>query len=265
MPKMWMVRAGRNAYLAQDFEENNYVGVGWVELSDLSNVNSKKELEKIFNESYKNVKPAKRRMSFGQIARFRFDIKKDDWVVTYNPEFRTYLVGKITSDYIYDKSIGDFKHIHKVKWQGKVDRDSLSVSTKNTIGAIMTLFLLNESAQKEIINLLAGEQPKPEDISFEAESSEMDDIKKDIMEKAFEFIKDMILKLDWDEMQELVAGILRAMGYKTRISSPGPDRGSDIVASPDGLGLEQPRIKAEIKHREGATSSHALRSFLGGL
>ena len=47
-------------------------------------------------------------------------------------------------------------------------------------------------------------------------------------------------------MQELVAGILRAMGLKTKISNKGPDRGKDIIASPDGLGLENPRIFVEV-------------------
>jgi restriction system protein len=32
-------------------------------------------------------------------------------------------------------------------------------------------------------------------------------------------------------MQELVAGIQRAMGYKNNVSKAGPDRGKDIVAS----------------------------------
>jgi restriction system protein len=71
--------------------------------------------------------------------------------------------------------------------------------------------------------------------------------------------------LDWDEMQELVAGILRAMGYKTRVASKGPDRGVDIVASPDGLGLEHPRIRVEVKHREGSIGANQLRSFIGCL
>lgn len=45
--KMWLVRAGRNATLAQEFEERNYVAVGWIELADLSNVQSKESLEKL--------------------------------------------------------------------------------------------------------------------------------------------------------------------------------------------------------------------------
>ena len=65
-------------------------------------------------------------------------------------------------------------------------------------------------------------------------------------------------------MQELVAGLLRAMGYKTEVSAVGPDRGKDIVASPDGFGIESPRIIVEVKHRKESMGSQAIRSFLGG-
>ena len=50
-------------------------------------------------------------------------------------------------------------------------------------------------------------------------------------------------------MAELAAAILRAMGYKTRVMPKGPDRGVYVLASPDGLEFEDPRIKVEIKHR----------------
>ncbi len=66
-------------------------------------------------------------------------------------------------------------------------------------------------------------------------------------------------------MQELLATILRAMGFKTRVAPRGPDRGVDVYASPDGLGLQEPRIKAQVKHRGGATGAQELRSFIGGL
>ena len=85
-----------------------------------------------------------------------------------------------------------------------------------------------------------------------------------MQDKAIEFIKDRVSRLSWDEMQNLVAGLLRAMGYKTRVSPTGPDRGKDIVASPDGLGFESPRIVVEVKHRSGAMGSNEIRSFLGG-
>ena len=48
------------------------------------------------------------------------------------------------------------------------------------------------------------------------------------------------------------------------MTSRGADRGSDILASPDGFGFEQPRIVAEIKHRKGQMGSQEIRSFIGG-
>ena len=49
------------------------------------------------------------------------------------------------------------------------------------------------------------------------------------------------------------------------MSTKGADRGVDIFASPDCLGLEEPRIFVEVKHRRGtAMGSPELRAFLGG-
>jgi restriction system protein len=56
------------------------------------------------------------------------------------------------------------------------------------------------------------------------------------------------------------------MGYKTRISPPGSDRGKDVEASSDGLGLTDPHVIVEVKHREGGTmGSQYLRNFIAAL
>jgi len=99
----------------------------------------------------------------------------------------------------------------------------------------------------------------------EEELDETDELARDLRARSLEFIKDRISGLTWEKMQELVAGLLRAMGYKTRISPAGSDRGKDIIASPDGFGFEQPRIVVGVKHRPNtAIGSQELRSFLGG-
>jgi restriction system protein len=55
------------------------------------------------------------------------------------------------------------------------------------------------------------------------------------------------------------------MGYRTTVSPRGADRGVDIFASPDGLGLEEPRIFVEVKHRPNQSmGAQDVRSFLGG-
>ena len=39
--------------------------------------------------------------------------------------------------------------------------------------------------------------------------------------------------------------------------------GIDVIASPDGLGLEEPRIKVEVKHRaQTAMGAQDVRTFL---
>jgi len=265
---MWMVRAGQKAVYVQDFEEKNSVFLGFGDVGDMSGFHEPSEVTQAFKELNPDMKPGKIRSGAGQLSRFRFELNVGDQVVTYAPEFREYLIGEITSEYGYDDSLPHgCHHYRSVKWIGKVERDKLSIATRNTIGAIMTLFLINEEAANEITSLLSG-KPSAIDSSEIEDSdngSDLDDQKKEIQEKAKEYIKDLIQKLDWDEMQELIAGILRAMGYRTRVASPGPDRGTDIIASPDGLGLEQPRIRAEVKHRAGSVGAPMLRSFTGGL
>ena len=232
-------------------------------MGDLSHLRSPEEIKNKVKGAYPHYSQGKLSISGGQIIRFRLEFKKGDYVITYNPEERIYMIGEITGDYEYNTKLIEYHHIRKVKWLGKIERDGLSTKTKNSLGAISTIFKVPEESREEILDLLEGKSG--EERSDENEEDEMDIIKEDLIGKANEFIKDRILKLDWEEVQELVAGLLRAMGYKTMVSPRGPDRGRDIIASPDGLGLEDPRIVVEVKHRVGQVGSKEIRSFLGGL
>ncbi|MBI5262205.1 MAG: restriction endonuclease [Bradyrhizobium sp.] len=65
------------------------------------------------------------------------------------------------------------------------------------------------------------------------------------------------------ELQQLVADLLKAMGYyPSWVSPPGPDGGLDIVAHPDPLGTRPPRIKVQVKRNSQAVDESGLRSFL---
>lgn len=194
--------------------------------------------------------------------RFRSEVAVGDRVVTYSPSKRTYLVGTVSGPYQHAPGAdADNPNIRQVKWDGEVNRDLLSVSTRSSLGAISTLFLVPPEAAEDLERALESKTPaEPPEVLDGAEEN----LVEDMQDKAIEFIKDRVSKLSWDEMQNLVAGLLRAMGYKTRVSPTGPDRGKDIVASPDGFGFESPRIVVEVKHRSGAMGSNEIRSFLGG-
>lgn len=150
-----------------------------------------------------------------------------------------------------------------VQWQaGELPRDRLGANTRNSLGSTLTVFEVPSSAAAEIRAAMQGHY-SPVSTS-DTDEEEVADPLADIELQALERIKDRVNELDWDEMQQLVAGILRAMGYKTQISPNGTDRGKDIVASPDGFGFEHPRIVVEVKHRKGQMGSQEIRSFLGG-
>lgn len=76
---------------------------------------------------------------------------------------------------------------------------------------------------------------------------------------------DRVNQLEWEDMERLVACMLKAIRYCARITPKGPDGGRDVIASPDILGLESPRIIAEVKHRKGPMGASAIRSFIAGL
>jgi restriction system protein len=156
-----------------------------------------------------------------------------------------------------------------VHWDYKVSRDSLSQGTRNTLGAIMTVFLLSQAAAAEIEICRNGDvsdAPSGPDpfISLDSEEIiELDPFAR-IENLALERVKDRLVKLNWEEMQEIVAALLRSLGYRTMVSPNGPDRGKDIIASRDGFGFERPRIVVEVKHRRGQMGAQEIRSFLGG-
>jgi restriction system protein len=154
-------------------------------------------------------------------------------------------------------------------WTHRVDRDALTVETKNTLGSTLTLFRPGDDAAGELrqrrVPLDAPAQLPSKPAEATGDAAALDQIGEAMEQKSRDFIEDRIARLGPYEMQDLVAGILRAMGYKARVSPPGPDGGHDIFASPDGLGLEEPRIFVEVKHRTGTQiGAPDVRSFLGG-
>ena len=265
---MWLVRAGQGGYLIEEFVARGLIAIGWHELGDLSTVTSQEEIRERYNRAYPDERPGRTALAVSMIYKFRFTLEKGQKVVTYDPQKREYLIGAITSDYYHDTdeisgAISNYAHLRKVDWLGRVSRDVLSVSSRNSLGSIQTLFSVNEEVSTELLSHLQ-EPTTPE--NTEVDDNGLDQIKEDTLAQAHELIKDKLLKLSPDEMEDLAAAILRAMGYKTRVMPKGRDRGVDVLASPDGLGLEEPRIKVEVKHRSGTSiGSQDIRSFLGGL
>ena len=74
---------------------------------------------------------------------------------------------------------------------------------------------------------------------------------EDAEDRAREEIREFIIAMGPYEFQDLVAALLRGMGYVTPFVAPkGPDGGTDVLAYLDPIGAKTPHIRVQVKHRQ---------------
>lgn len=85
-----------------------------------------------------------------------------------------------------------------------------------------------------------------------------------VEQSALESFENHIATKNAYEFQDLVAALLRGMGYYTPFVAPrGKDGGVDVVAYRDPLGTQSPRIQVQVKHRNGSAGSPEIRQLMG--
>ena len=268
---VWVVRAGRNGVYVEYFLEKGVVAIDWGEVGAIESTLSDVEIRRRFDEKWPTEKPRTRATWAAQVKRFLREVEEGDSVVTYDRGTRLYHIGIVRSPaalaarMVDDQERQEF--VRNVDWTDTCPRDDLSASTRNSLGSIATFFRVSEEAAAELQRNLSewgSASPSDEDMSPISDQLDAVEVLQEYISQSEQFVEDKIASLDWQQLQELVAGIMRGMGYRTRVSNPGPDRGVDVFASPDGLGLVEPRIFVEVKHRAGSVGAPLIRAFLGG-
>lgn len=267
----WMIRAGTRGVLFDKFIEDGIASVGWRDLGPILAEDTIDSLRERTAKQWPDWHPNRIIMSAGQLHRFAKVIKKGDLIVTYDPSQRIYKLGKSMGKYRFDDSYDNDDHgnIISVDWHSDVARDDLLPKTKNSLGAISTLFKIPDHAKLDLLDTSSGITKSDEmRLIRDSEDETVEELGltlEAVETRAGDLIADKLVTLGWEDMQDLVAGVLRGMGYKTDVSPKGPDRGKDIIASPDGLGFTDPRIVVEVKHRPSTSmGAPEIRAFLGG-
>lgn len=258
-----MVRSDGGA--AIDLFADGWVGMGAGFPMSMKGM-TQEEIRAQFEKHNPNDSKGRISGAVGMLERFVNVIEEGDGVVTYDPGTRQYWIGRFDGDYYFDETADYLENRRRVIWESEtVSRDDLSVGARNSLGSTLTLFSVSPEIWEELNARLRGEGPTPEDVA-EVVKVELERDKRNVIEESRERLKDRIVGLEPGEMEELLAAVLRAMGFRTRVSPTGPDRGVDVMASPDGLGLQEPRIKCEVKHRRNTQmGAQDLRSFIGAL
>lgn len=106
----------------------------------------------------------------------------------------------------------------------------------------------------------------PRDIDAEAEIEAANaETTVDLEETAHdEILKFIEARFKGHDLARLVAAVLRAQGYRTEVSPPGPDGGVDILAGSGPLGFDQPRLCVQVKSGIGAEGQRTFNE-LGGV
>ena len=259
----WMIRAGRGGIYAADWLNRGLVGIGWdFGATDIASM-SREQIRSGYAIKHPNDSKNKLAAAVGQIYRFAHDMEQGSTVVMYDPETRLYHIGTIAGPCKPATDIEEATFTRAVKWKQTAQRDALTTSSKNSLGGIQTIFSISDEVVADLKSASKSEtSSQPDETEDDAAD---DDARAATYDNGIELIKDRVNQVGWEDMERLVAGLLKAMGYCARVTPKGSDGGRDVVASPDALGLESPRIVAEVKHRKGAMGAPAVRSLIGGL
>lgn len=260
----WMIRAGRGGAYAADWLDQGIIGIGWDFVgADIANM-SRDKIKATYASEHPTESKQKVAANVGQVCRFAHSMEKGSTVVMYDPAERLYHIGIIDGPCMPVPNPEAITYTRIVKWGETASRDALTPASRNSLGSIQTIFAVSDEVMADLRAAVNG-KPSPTANPASGESSDDEESLAATYDNGIELIKDRVNQLDWEDMERLVAGLLKAMGYCARVMPKGPDGGKDVVASPDALGLESPRIIAEVKHRKGAMGAPAVRSFIGGL
>lgn len=174
------------------------------------------------------------------------------------------------SGYIRWQSMLHFHSIGAIKAGFLVKKSGVWYLTKEgeealDLGALGLMSEINNAYKKwaknrapEVDNEIPNESAFDGKQHIEANLSQLE-------EQASEGLIEFIRSKNPYEFQDMVAGLLEAMGYYVSFISPkGKDGGLDVVVYADPLGAKEPRIKVQVKHRPDANIAVGdIRALLG--
>ena len=210
------------------FLKNNVIAIGWPDFGDLSKVTATREaFKERYAQIYPNDKPGAIPTSAGMLYRFIHEIKIGDYVVFPSKVDRMVNIGVVEGEYTYVDSEKEYVQQRKVKWLKHLPRTSFTQGALYEIGSAMSLFMVKNYADEYLSALDKG---------FKAALDNTDDdtigaTAEDIIESTKDYVlKELSRNLKGYALEEFIANLLQAMGYRTKLSPQGGDSGIDITA-----------------------------------
>lgn len=275
---LWLIRAGKYGEHEQRFFADGRCYLTWegTESTDLTLAKDFDGVKELLAKLYPDEKPRTRINWASQIAPFVFEVQKGDWVVLPRKHTSALAFAEVLKGYTFDpKADATYRHSIAVKWlTTDVPRTAFDQDLLYSFGAFMTVCRVSKNDAEARVRAMekagwkpvkAGTAPLQQfkasaqdqagaiEEHFDVEQSGRDQITKVVQ-----------ARFKGHGMAELVGAVLRAQGFKTYISPPGPDGGIDILAAPGTFGFGEPRICVQVKSQQSPVE-RAVLDALGGV
>jgi restriction system protein len=176
--------------------------------------------------------------------------------------------GRVTGDYQYRKVAPNVMHSRSVEWLKTVPRSALPKDILLSMSGMLTVFKVTRNdAEGRVKKILSLPTSVAEDATETAEAEiegatgeETVNLEEAARDEILKFIQ---TKFTGHDLARLVDAVLRAQGYKTEVSPPGPDGGVDILAGSGTLGFDKSRLCVQVKSGSGAEGQKTLNELLG--
>jgi restriction system protein len=274
---LWLVRAGRSGEHEQRFFQDSRIYLTWsgpLQDVDLSKAQDYEGIKQFVQEAYPTESKNRVQNWTGQIWAFVIPMKVGDWIAVPRKTKAAIAFGELSGAYTYDPS-GEppYRHSRTVKWLNTdVPRTALDQDLLFSLGAFMTVCEIKRNDAEKRIRALAhtgwrstapARARRSEELAagqVVAEAEESPDLERLGRDEIARLID---RRFRGHEMARLVEEILKAMGYTTFRSAPGPDKGIDILASAGPLGFDRPRICVQVKSQDSPVDSPTLNQLIG--
>ena len=275
---IWLIRAGSQGQFEQKFISENRVYVTWDGLnSDLTKMRERQELIDALSINDPDAKPKKLMNHASQVWPFAHAINMGDRVILPSKIQPVIYIGKITSNYNFDKNGTDpFFHWRSVEWlPDPIPRGHFSQDLLYSFGAFMTICRIQRNNAEERINAMEANGWKAETqrqiinqtVNYSPNQDANDEeVEIDLEELGHsQIIKLIEAKFRGHNLTRLVSAILTAQGYTCWQSPEGADGGADILAGDGPMGFGAQRICVEVKSGDGLVDRPTVDKLMGAM
>jgi len=274
---VWLMRVGKHGEYEDKFLQTSRAYLTWHGLNhDLSHVKDKTELREVLRSTYPDAPPGRLSNFTGQIWPFAKEMADGDWLMVPSKKKSAIHIAEIAGNYAFDANATDpFHHTRPLKWIATdVPRSNFDQDLLFSMGAVQTICeIQRHDAEKRIRAMgLSGWKSSPSNSTAAPMSgSGSSDTSPpgeaiDLEERGRDQIAQLISHhFQGHDLTRLVDAILRAQGYFTYRSPPGPDKGIDILAAPAPLGFGEPRICVQVKSGDTPVDAPTLNQLIGAM